>query len=1198
MGNPHNPFAEDLMRCSISLSKPPALLALLLSFILAAGCAEMGENPGDSIRVETQDVGEAGGTGAQAALDGSVLMSQAPAVLTEATGGHPSLGAYGGGDLPPCPDGQCSDLRAYETDATEGSVLILHESAIRALPVDACLEVTVPVRNRTGAVLGAHVAVNLVDLLSGDVKAHACSGTALKSGLNTPTFVLEGIPDAVREGRFAEYVLIVRVSGAGETLVCRRSLYCAADNMWIRVFGQDTFFQGEEGALRVLVLGPDGRPCSGAEVTVDLSQDLKSQRLFSGLSDAAGSVQTSLAIPAGWTGKAQLSLTADCRYGVRRFESTVDLLSVCHTLITTDKPLYRPGQKMYVRTLTLSLPGFQPMAHAPLALEILDAKENKVLRTETDTDAFGVASATLELASEVNLGDYTIRAIQGESISEKKVEVREYVAPKFEVLLRSDAESLRPGGTLEGTLEVRYFFGKPLSGANLSLKAYRVDTAETLIAQISGKTNESGLYRFSVDVPESFDVAALEKGRASVRLAATVYDVVAHPETGGLSVPVTDGSLCIHLVALSDPILPGVANPFCAIVTLPNGQPVQALCTVKPGSGLPEVLTADEKGMCLFDVKPEAGTLKIGVCAIYGGTAVDRSFSFAAAQGAALRVGTDRVLYRVGEKVTVDVRSTVDLGAVFVDVLKEGRPLAGITVPMAARSGTGELTLGSSAVGMIRIGAMAETGAGLVQASRLIFVRKETDLRVSMQPDKEVYKPGEEAMLRFRVTDEEGNPRVSSLGFSIVDESILSLKDFEEGVELSIFSQSSETPGEELPGFGLGDALQAEEDKVRQQLAAVALSGFSADLEYAIQYDSRSRDKARARSTQADIFNQESWKIVSFIQGRCIRSVEQYHTAVAGCSPGTTPPAADPWGTPWRLDIRWYSYSYYDYYCGNVRSLGLDETAGTVWDLRRFYSFIVWTGGGHPAPMPPPPAPTPAPAPVPSPTPAPSPGGGEGVYVRDYFPETLYFNPSLITDPDGTASVTLRMADAITTWRVQGLASSRTGCLGTLREQVRVFQPFFIRVDLPPILTQGDVLVVPVAVFNYLTSSQTVRLRITPAPWFELLDAAEKNVEVGARATAGSGFHIRVLTPGGQALRVDAEGQDCVDAVSMGTDVRADGREITFTKSGVIAASGTAILDIDPAAIEGGSRGRLKIYAQPVAQVIEGLDSLIRVPYG
>ena len=50
--------------------------------------------------------------------------------------------------------------------------------------------------------------------------------------------------------------------------------------------------------------------------------------------------------------------------------------------------------------------------------------------------------------------------------------------------------------------------------------------------------------------------------------------------------------------------------------------------------------------------------------------------------------------------------------------------------------------------------------------------------------------------------------------------------------------------------------------------------------------------------------------------------------------------------------------------------------------------------------------------------------------MRREFPETLYVNPSLITDADGKATIALDMADSITQWRVSALANAQDGKLG------------------------------------------------------------------------------------------------------------------------------------------------------------------------
>jgi len=67
--------------------------------------------------------------------------------------------------------------------------------------------------------------------------------------------------------------------------------------------------------------------------------------------------------------------------------------------------------------------------------------------------------------------------------------------------------------------------------------------------------------------------------------------------------------------------------------------------------------------------------------------------------------------------------------------------------------------------------------------------------------------------------------------------------------------------------------------------------------------------------------------------------------------------------------------------------------------------------------------------------------------VRSYFPEALYINPEIITDRDGVASITIPLADSITTWRMAMMASTPRGALGSGTSSIKVFQDFFVDLD-------------------------------------------------------------------------------------------------------------------------------------------------------
>ena len=114
-------------------------------------------------------------------------------------------------------------------------------------------------------------------------------------------------------------------------------------------------------------------------------------------------------------------------------------------------------------------------------------------------------------------------------------------------------------------------------------------------------------------------------------------------------------------------------------------------------------------------------------------------------------------------------------------------------------------------------------------------------------------------------------------------------------------------------------------------------------------------------------------------------------------------------------------------------------------------------------------------------------------HVRSYFPEALYINPEIITDREGRASIVIPMADSITKWRMAMIASTQYGALGTATSSLKVFQDFFVDLDLPVTLTQGDRVSIPVAIYNYSGAPGDVTLRLQSDDWFSLVDDQLRN---------------------------------------------------------------------------------------------------------
>ena len=233
---------------------------------------------------------------------------------------------------------------------------------------------------------------------------------------------------------------------------------------------------------------------------------------------------------------------------------------------------------------------------------------------------------------------------------------------------------------------------------------------------------------------------------------------------------------------------------------------------------------------------------------------------------------------------------------------------------------------------------------------------------------------------------------------------------------------------------------------------------------------------------------------------------------------------------------------------------------------------------------------------VPSAAPAP------GARVRSYFPEALYINPEIVTDASGSATISIPLADSITTWRMAMLASTARGALGSGTSSIKVFQDFFTDLDLPVTLTQGDRVSIPVAVYNYSPARGDVNLRLQTEDWFSLAgDSSEKTVSVDSNRVGGSQFTIEAKRIGKFKLTLFAKmggGANRADIIVREIEIVPNGREQTEVFNGRLETSVEHAIAFPAEAIPEASKIYVRLYPGPLSQVIEGMDSILRMPGG
>ncbi len=107
-------------------------------------------------------------------------------------------------------------------------------------------------------------------------------------------------------------------------------------------------------------------------------------------------------------------------------------------------------------------------------------------------------------------------------------------------------------------------------------------------------------------------------------------------------------------------------------------------------------------------------------------------------------------------------------------------------------------------------------------------------------------------------------------------------------------------------------------------------------------------------------------------------------------------------------------------------------------------------------------------------------GGGEmGIYeVRREFPDTAYWNASVVTDALGQAQVNLTLPDSLTTWRMDTRGVTRDTLVGSTTVDLVSTKDLLIRPVTPRFFTAGDAASVAAVVHNNTPNELTVETQL------------------------------------------------------------------------------------------------------------------------
>lgn len=548
------------------------------------------------------------------------------------------------------------------------------------------------------------------------------------------------------------------------------------------ILGQAKIASGSPAGLRILVRDRiSGRPVRDANLVLSLSGKAAGTiKLGSFRTDADGSLSDAINIPEIPAGEYQLIVDVASPLGRDHVVKKVEVQHPVRLLLSSDKPVYQPGQTIHLRSLMLNGRTQKPSAGEPVTFEVSDPKGNKVFKENRKASAFGIASADFILASELNLGRYEIRALAGAVTTERAVEVKPYVLPKFKIRLTTDKPYYLPGQTVSGSVQADYFFGQPAGGATVKLTAATFEEKPVDVAELHGRTDAAGSYSFQFVLPDFFAGMPQKNGQAFLDLTAEVCDSARHTEQKTLSLSVAQNDLELTVLPEAGALVPGVENLVYVLTAYPDGRP--AVCRVFLNG---TAYQGDAQGVCTIKITPADAGQPLELQALdSAGRKTQVSYHADNPKDAPpLLVRTDKAIYQAGETAQVTLLSPEKNNTVFLDVIKDDQTVLTKSVPLSNHKSQYALALPASLVGALKINAYLITETGEDRGcSRLIYVNPASALQIATKMSKPVYRPGEVARLDFSVTDAQGRPAPAALGIAAVDESVFALSENRPGL--------------------------------------------------------------------------------------------------------------------------------------------------------------------------------------------------------------------------------------------------------------------------------------------------------------------------------------------------------------------------------------------------------------------------------
>jgi hypothetical protein len=826
--------------------------------------------------------------------------------------------------------------------------------------------------------------------------------------------------------------------------------------------------------------------------------------------------------------------------------------------LSTDKPIYRAGETVYLRTVLLHADTRKPQAQADWARMQIKSPTGSTVKRGSFPLADSAGGAAWEIPEGQAGGEYTVVVDfpgTGHASAERKFDIRAYRAPR----LRWDLEFLKKGygagETVSAALSVTRAEGGVPAGARVTAVA-RVDGAEVHRGELT--LDAGGRLACSFALP-----GEIREGVGTLALVIRDGGVV---ETAAKTIPILLRRIPMAVYPEGGDLVAGLPSRIYLEAVTPWGDPadLEAEIVTEDGRAIAGIRTEHEgRGRTTFI--PEAETKYFVRVEKPAGITALHPLPEVREGGVSLRA-RERT-YGPGAPVEVELAAT-DAGRYRVALAKREKEIASVETELeAGEPETVRLATPEGVSGVLRVTAFRPDGAPA--AERLVFARPSGRLTVEVTAKPERAVPGDQVELTVRTVLPNGEPVPAVVGLTVTDDSVLQM-----------IEKRKQAP--RLPAMAL---LEAEVDHLED--AAIYLSDdpgaeTAVDLLLGTQgwrrfafrnpaeFLERHGDKARrVLALKQPVLPPPPSAAVPKGAGLPEGAPEERGAPpdaavdAPDAAAGDEPPPAEKPARPRRMKRR-------------MDELAEEEDADARLEPMKPRSIAV-REYAH----------------------ALLPGREPG--DRQDFTETLYWNAALRTDKTGTAKVTFHLSDSVTSFRAMVDAFTDGGTLGEADLLIESRQPFYLEPKLPLEVTAGDEILLPVAVVNSTSAELDCRLSISAGEGLTVPPRYEGRKSLGGDVRGRLLVPVKVGTTRGKVkLALTGEAGPHSDRVTREVAVVPFGFPIHDSAGGMLDSTKPARLSITvPEDVHMSTvTTSVKVYPTPAANLTEALRALIRAPYG